>query len=59
LQWVVNYIRNQKEHHKTGTMVERLEQITHVAKAKARPVSTLKRANQAIEATIPAVERLV
>jgi putative transposase len=29
LQWVVNYIRTQKEHHKKGTMVKRLEQITH------------------------------
>jgi putative transposase len=30
LEWVVKYIRNQKEHHKKGTMVERLEKITHV-----------------------------
>ena len=29
LEWVVNYIRNQKEHHKKGTTVERLEKITH------------------------------
>src|SRR3982074_2702848 len=29
LEWVVNYIRNQKEHHKKGTTVERLERITH------------------------------
>jgi REP element-mobilizing transposase RayT len=29
LEWVVNYIRNQKEHHKQGTTVERLERIMH------------------------------
>ena len=29
LEWVVNYIRNQKEHHRKGTTVERLERITH------------------------------
>jgi putative transposase len=29
LQWVINYIRNQKEHHRKGTIVERLERITH------------------------------
>src|SRR6266699_25801 len=29
LEWVVNYIRNHKEHHKQGTTVERLERITH------------------------------
>jgi chlorite dismutase len=25
LEWVVNYFRNQKEHHKKGTTVERFE----------------------------------
>ena len=29
LEWVINYIRNQKEHHRKGTTVERLERITH------------------------------
>ena len=29
LEWVVRYIRNQKEHHRKGTTVERLEKITH------------------------------
>ena len=29
LKWVINYIRNQKEHHEKGTTVERLEKITH------------------------------
>ena len=29
LPWVVNYIRNQKEHHSKGTTVERLEKITN------------------------------
>ena len=29
LQWVINYIRNQKEHHRKGTAVERLEKITN------------------------------
>jgi REP element-mobilizing transposase RayT len=29
LEWVVNYIRNQKEHHKQGTTVDRLEWIDH------------------------------
>ena len=29
LEWVVNYIRNQKEHHKKGSTVMRLEAITH------------------------------
>ena len=29
LEWVVNYIRNQKEHHRKGTTIERLERITH------------------------------
>lgn len=28
LEWVVNYIRNQKERHKTGSMFDRLERIT-------------------------------
>src|SRR5260370_39543666 len=27
LEWVVNYVRNQKEHHRNGTTVERLERI--------------------------------
>ena len=29
LEWMINYIRNQKEHHKKGTTVERLEKITN------------------------------
>ena len=29
LHWVLDYIRNQKEHHRRGTTVERLERITH------------------------------
>ncbi len=29
LEWVLRYIRNQKEHHEKGTIVERLETITH------------------------------
>ena len=29
LQWVINYIHNQKEHHRKGTTVERLEKITN------------------------------
>ena len=29
LEWVVNYIRNQKEHHEKHSTVERLERITH------------------------------
>jgi REP element-mobilizing transposase RayT len=29
LEWVVKYIRNQKEHHKKATTVERLEAIAH------------------------------
>ena len=29
LEWVVNYIRDQKEHHEKGTTVERLERNTH------------------------------
>jgi putative transposase len=29
LEWVLNYIRNQKEHHRKGTTVDRLERITH------------------------------
>ena len=29
LEWVVNYIRNQREHHKTGTTIGRLEKATH------------------------------
>src|SRR5450432_4463732 len=29
LPWVIDYIRNQKEHHAKGTIVERLEKITH------------------------------
>ena len=28
LKWVVNYIRNQKEHHKKGSTIERLEKTT-------------------------------
>lgn len=27
LEWVVNYIRNQEEHHKMGTVYDRLERI--------------------------------
>ena len=27
LQWVVNYIRNQKEHHKKRTTIGRMEKI--------------------------------
>ncbi len=29
LEWVVNYIRNQREHHEKRATVERLEKITH------------------------------
>jgi len=29
LEWVVSYIRNQKEHHRKGTTVDRLERITN------------------------------
>jgi hypothetical protein len=29
LEWVRNYIRNQKERHKKETTAERLEKITH------------------------------
>ena len=29
LEWVVKYVRNQKEHHKKGTTIPRLEKITH------------------------------
>jgi len=28
LDWMINYIRNQKEHHKKRTTIERLEKIT-------------------------------
>ncbi len=28
LQWVINYVLNQKEHHKNGTTRDRLEKIT-------------------------------
>jgi len=44
---VVNYIRNQKEHHKKESTVMRLEAITTMKRteAKADRVSTLKRAS--------------
>ncbi len=44
---MIDYIGNQKEHHKIGTTIERLEKITNDEddEAKARLVSTLKRAN--------------
>lgn len=29
LESVVNYIRNQKEHHKKGTTIERVEKMAH------------------------------
>ena len=29
LEWVINYIRNQKEHHKKRTTVRRLERVAH------------------------------
>ena len=29
LPWVINYIRNQREHHRKGTTVDRLEKITN------------------------------
>lgn len=29
LPWVVDYIKNQRQHHDSGTAAERLEQITH------------------------------
>ncbi|HVS80296.1 MAG TPA: IS200/IS605 family transposase [Pyrinomonadaceae bacterium] len=29
LEWVVDYIRNQKEHHRKGTIVDRLERINN------------------------------
>ena len=29
LDWVVNYIRNQKVHHKKGTTIERVEKVTN------------------------------
>jgi len=31
LHWVINYIRNQKEHHRKRTAIERLEGIANVA----------------------------
>ena len=30
LEWVVAYVRNQREHHASGTMQERLERITEL-----------------------------
>ena len=33
LEWVVRYIRNQKEHHKNNQVHDRLERITHPEKA--------------------------
>jgi putative transposase len=30
LKWVVGYVENQKERHKTGNISERLERITHL-----------------------------
>lgn len=35
LNWVINYIRNQKEHHHQSRLVERLEQITRGEEVKA------------------------
>jgi hypothetical protein len=41
--WVVNYVCNQRQHHATGTIVDRLERITMLeppidnAAAKAEP----------------------
>jgi len=29
LNWVINYVRNQREHHRNGTVVERLERINN------------------------------
>lgn len=29
LQWVIEYVRNQRKHHAHGTVHERLERITH------------------------------
>jgi putative transposase len=38
LKWVVNYIRNQREHHAKGSIEDRLERITHDDdKAEAEP----------------------
>ena len=34
LEWVVKYIRNQKEHHKKRTTVERLEEVVRVEENK-------------------------
>jgi putative transposase len=35
LEWVVDYIRNQREHHAKGTVHKRLERITHEELAQA------------------------
>lgn len=37
LQWVINYVLNQKEHHKKGTARERLEKITNEEKDVKTP----------------------
>lgn len=37
LTWVVEYLRNQKEHHARGTAQERLERITTDETAQAEP----------------------
>ncbi len=40
LEWVINYIRDQKEHHRKVTTVERLEKITHDEEDESlKPVS--------------------
>ncbi len=35
LEWVVRYVRNQKEHHARGTVQDRLERITQLEEAAA------------------------
>lgn len=33
LPWVIDYIRNQREHHRSGRVIERLERITQVERS--------------------------
>ncbi len=46
LDWLVRYIKNQREHHYKGTFIDRFERITQIETIRGVPVDSLDAENQ-------------
>jgi hypothetical protein len=56
LEWVVKYVRNQKEHHANGTTALRLESIGDESESGS-PTRALKRPENLFAPAYPALKR--